>query len=278
MFNQARKIRDKYLELSMYPSIFCTGCGVGNVLNYSLRALDAEHIDLDRTVFVSGIGCSSRLPGYIDADGLHTTHGRAIAFATGIKTADPDLTVVIFTGDGDAAGIGGNHLIHAARRTVDLTVVCINNFNYGMTGGQVSPTTPLTGRTTTTPYGNLETPFDLCSLVMGAGASYVARWTLGYPYETVKAVREGLQNRGFSFIEMLVPCPTGYAKRQKLPEGRETWDWYKKSTILRSKYLALTKEERARETRIVIGRLRHEPRAEFTATYRQLVDRLSRKQ
>ncbi|MCJ2540921.1 MAG: thiamine pyrophosphate-dependent enzyme, partial [Candidatus Thermoplasmatota archaeon] len=193
MFNKADHIREKYLELNMYPSIFCTGCGIGNVLNYSLRALDAEKIDLDKTVFVSGIGCSSRLPGYIDADGLHTTHGRALAFATGIKTADPDLHVVIFTGDGDAAGIGGNHLIHAARRNVDLTVICVNNFTYGMTGGQVSPTTPVASKTTTTPYGNVELPFDLCDLVIGAGASYVARWTLGYPYETIRATREAAE-------------------------------------------------------------------------------------
>jgi 2-oxoglutarate ferredoxin oxidoreductase subunit beta len=277
MFNQAAHIREKYLEMNMYPSIFCTGCGIGNVLNYSLRALDAEHIDLDRTVFVSGIGCSSRLPGYIDADGLHTTHGRAIAFATGIKTADPDLTVVIFTGDGDAAGIGGNHLIHAARRNVDLTVICVNNFNYGMTGGQVSPTSPVTAKTTTTPYGNVEIPFDLCSLVMGAGASYVSRWTLGYPYETVKAVREGLRNKGFSFIEMLVPCPTGYQKHQKIPDGRETWDWYKEKTILRGKYKKLSKAERAKETRILIGKLRDETRPEFCATYAELVRRVSGK-
>ncbi len=274
MFNKADHIREKYLELNMYPSIFCTGCGIGNVLNYSLRALDAEKIDLDKTVFVSGIGCSSRLPGYIDADGLHTTHGRALAFATGIKTADPDLHVVIFTGDGDAAGIGGNHLIHAARRNVDLTVICVNNFTYGMTGGQVSPTTPVASKTTTTPYGNVELPFDLCDLVIGAGASYVARWTLGYPYETIRATREALRKKGFSFLEMLVPCPTGYTKRQKMKEGRETWDWYKESTILKRKYLKLSKEERAEETRIVIGKLKDVDKPEFTAQYADLVERI----
>ena len=274
MFNKANHIRDRYLEMDMYPSIFCTGCGIGNVLNYSLRALDAEKFDLDKTVFVSGIGCSSRMPGYLDADGLHTTHGRALAFATGVKTADPDLNVVIFTGDGDAAGIGGNHLIHAARRNVDLTVICINNFNYGMTGGQVSPTTPLTSKTSTTPYGNVELPFDLCDLVIGAGASYVARWTLGYPYETIKATREALRNKGFSFLEMLVPCPTGFTKHKKVKEGRETWDWYKDMTILRREYMKLSKEERAKETRIVIGKLKDVDKPEFTDQYAQLVARL----
>jgi 2-oxoglutarate ferredoxin oxidoreductase subunit beta len=277
MFNQARNIREDYLEMAMYPSIFCTGCGIGNVLNYALRAIDAEHIDLDNVVFVSGIGCSSRMPGYIDADGLHTTHGRALAFATGIKTANPDLTVIIFTGDGDAAGIGGNHLIHAARRNVDLTVICINNFIYGMTGGQVSPTTPTDMKSTTTPYGNMELPFDLSQLCIGAGASYVSRWTLGYPHETVKAIREGLRNRGFSFLEMLVPCPTGYGKRQKMREGRETWDWYKENTILRSKYMKLSKAERAAEHRHIIGKLRDVTRPEFTDTYKALVEELASK-
>jgi 2-oxoglutarate ferredoxin oxidoreductase subunit beta len=252
MFNKADHIRETYLEMTMYPSIFCTGCGIG-----------------------SGIGCSSRLPGYIDADGLHTTHGRALAFATGVKTADPDLTVMIFTGDGDAAGIGGNHLIHAARRNVDLTVVCINNYIYGMTGGQVSPTSPVDSKTTTTPFGNVELPFDLCDLVIGAGASYVARWTLGYPYETIKSVREGLRNPGFSFIEMLVPCPTGFTKRQKMKEGRDTWDWYKDQTITRRRYKKMTREERAAETRTVIGKLKDVRRPEFCETYAQLVESLS---
>ncbi|MEN8151557.1 MAG: thiamine pyrophosphate-dependent enzyme, partial [Planctomycetota bacterium] len=153
MFNKAKNIKENWLRQEMWPSIFCTGCGIGNVLNYALRAVEANGIGIDDVVFCSGIGCSSRLPGYIESDGLHTTHGRAIAFATGVKMANPDLTVVVFTGDGDCAGIGGNHFIHAARRNVDLTVICVNNYTYGMTGGQVSPTTPSGGMTTTTPYG-----------------------------------------------------------------------------------------------------------------------------
>ncbi len=146
MFNKAKEIKEKYLRKEMWPSIFCTGCGIGNVLNYTLRAIDSVKLDIDRVVFCSGIGCSSRLPGYIEADGLHTTHGRAIAFATGVKLAAPDLNVVVFTGDGDLAGIGGNHFIHAARRNIDLLVILVNNFIYGMTGGQNAPTTPLTAR------------------------------------------------------------------------------------------------------------------------------------
>jgi len=141
MFRKSKHIRETYLEQGMWPSIFCQACGIGTVLNCALRAIDKIGLNIDRSVFVSGIGCSSRLPGYIDADGLHTTHGRAIAFATGVKLADPDLNVIVFTGDGDLAGIGGNHFIHAARRNVDMTVICVNNYNYGMTGAQVSPTT-----------------------------------------------------------------------------------------------------------------------------------------
>jgi 2-oxoglutarate ferredoxin oxidoreductase subunit beta len=218
----------------MWPSIFCTGCGIGNVLNYALRAIDEIGLDIDRTVFCSGIGCSSRLPGYVEADGLHTTHGRSIAFATGVKLASPELKVIVFTGDGDLIGIGGNHFIHAARRNVDMTVICVNNYNYGMTGGQVSPTTPVEGKTTTTPYGNLEEPFDMCRLAIGAGAPYVARWTVGYPYETIKAIEAAIQSPGFAFVELLIPCPTGYGKENRLRDAAASWDWSGRSGTPRS--------------------------------------------
>ncbi|MFP4081577.1 MAG: thiamine pyrophosphate-dependent enzyme [Candidatus Aminicenantes bacterium] len=276
MFNKAKHIREKYIKEKMYPSIFCTGCGVGNVLNYALRAVDACSLDIDKVAFVSGIGCSSRLPGYIEADGLHTTHGRALAFATGIKTANPELTVIVFTGDGDLAAIGGNHFIHAARRNVDMTVICVNNYNYGMTGGQGSPTTPLEKLTTTTPFGNVEDPFDLSRLAIGAGAPYAARWCLGYPYETVTAVQKGIQKKGFSFIELLVPCPTGYGKRNEMKEGREGWHWYKKNTILKSQYLALSKKERENNRKIVIGELQNIQKGEFTEKWSNLVARARR--
>jgi 2-oxoglutarate ferredoxin oxidoreductase subunit beta len=274
MFNKAKHIREKYIKEDMYPSIFCTGCGVGNVMNYALRAMDSCGLDMDTVVCVSGIGCSSRIPGYVEADALHTTHGRAIAFATGIKTADPDLTVIVFTGDGDCVGIGGNHFIHAARRNVDLTVICINNFNYGMTGGQVSPTTPADKWTTTTPYGNIEAPFDISRLAIGAGAPFVARWCTGYPYETVQAIADGLRKPAFAFVELLVPCPTGFGKRNEMPEGRDAWGWYKKNTILRSKYEALDPEAKEAEQRIVIGELQNLDRPEFTARWRELTERV----
>jgi 2-oxoglutarate ferredoxin oxidoreductase subunit beta len=274
VFNQAKKIREKYIREEMWPSIFCTGCGVGNVLNYTLRAIDGLQFDLDQTVFCSGIGCSSRLPGYIHADGLHTTHGRAIAFATGVKQSNPDLNVIVFTGDGDMAGIGGNHFIHAARRNVDLTVICVNNYTYGMTGGQVSPTTPVESTSTTTPYGNLEEPFDLCKLAIGAGAPYVARWTVGYPYETLHAIEAALRKPGFGFVELLMPCPTGYGKENRLREARKSWDWYRENTITRPDLARLGDEERAANRKIVIGTLWDAEKPEYTERWERFVTEL----
>ncbi len=274
VFNQATKIREKYIREAMWPSIFCTGCGIGNVLNYTLRAIDSIGLDIDSTVFCSGIGCSSRLPGYIDADGLHTTHGRAIAFATGVKLARPELNVIVFTGDGDLAGIGGNHFIHAARRNVDMTVICINNYNYGMTGGQVSPTTPVESLSTTTPYGNIEEPFDLCRLAIGAGAPYVARWTMGYPYETVAAIETAIRKRGFGFLEILAPCTTGYGKSNALRDARSNWDWYKQNSITRAELDKLSPEQRAANRKMVIGTLWDTKKPEYLERWQELVQGL----
>ncbi|MBC8478517.1 2-oxoacid:ferredoxin oxidoreductase subunit beta [bacterium] len=273
MFNKALNIH-KYLRRDMYPSIFCVGCGVGSVLNHTLRAVDELKLDMDKSVFVSGIGCSSRLPGYIDGNGLHTTHGRAIAFATGVKLANPELNVIIFTGDGDCAAIGGNHLIHAARRNLNLTVIEMNNFNYGMTGGQTSPTTPRGSNTTTSPYGNFEEPFDLADLVVGAGATFVARWPLGYPYETIACIKKGIAHQGFSFIEILIPCPTGYTDKNDLKTNKEIWEWYRGNTILRSKYKLLNEQEQDQNHKLVIGELRNVQRKEYTTEWAKLVNRL----
>ncbi len=271
MFKQAEQIRSQYLRQSMWPSIFCTGCGIGNVLNYTLRAIDGVGLDIDKTVFCSGIGCSSRLPGYVEADGLHTTHGRAIGFATGVKLASPELSVIVFTGDGDMAGIGGNHFIHAARRNVDMTVICVNNYNYGMTGGQVSPTTPAEGMTTTTPYGNIEEPFDLCRLAIGAGAPFVARWTVGYPYETILCIEAALTKKGFSFVELLNPCPTGYGKGNELRDATKAWAWYKENSITRTELAKLGPEERAANRKIVIGTLWEAEKPEYCERWAELV-------
>lgn len=199
--------RDKYVRSQ--PSAFCPGCGGGIILNCFVRALDDLGIDIDQVLAVSGIGCSAWIPSpNFNGDTLHTTHGRAIAFATGAKAFNPDLTTVVFTGDGDGAGIGGNHLIHAARRNIDMTVILVNNMSYAMTGGQIAPTT-LHGETTvTSPYGNPESPFDITRLVQAAGATYVAKWSTYHVLELTRSIKEAIQHKGFSFIEILSQCPT----------------------------------------------------------------------
>jgi len=189
----------------------------------------------EETVFVSGIGCSSRASGYIVTDSLHTTHGRALAFATGVKLSNPDLKVVVFTGDGDLAAIGGNHFIHACRRNIDITVICMNNQIYGMTGGQGSPTTPTGALSTTTPYGSKEPAFDLSELAVAAGANYVARWTSYHVKELTRAILAGLRTPGLSFIETMVQCPTNFGRRNKLRQVIDQVEYMKNHTVLRQK-------------------------------------------
>jgi 2-oxoglutarate ferredoxin oxidoreductase subunit beta len=174
--------------------------------------------DLDKVAIVSGIGCTGRIAGYVRLDSFHTTHGRAIPFATGLKIANPDLKVVVISGDGDIAGIGGNHFIHAARRNLGITVVCVNNFNYGMTGGQVGPTTPHEARAVTAQYGNYEYPFNLPYLAAASGASFVARWTVLHARQLDWTLRKALTHPGFSFVEIIAPCSTAYSRWN--PEGR----------------------------------------------------------
>jgi 2-oxoglutarate ferredoxin oxidoreductase subunit beta len=223
---------DRFLKEGRIPHIWCSGCGIGIAFNAFVRALDKGKFDCDKTVVVSGIGCSGRAAGYLNLDTYHTTHGRAIPFATGLKLANPRLKVVVFSGDGDLFAIGGNHIIHAARRNVDMTVICINNFNYGMTGGQGGPTTPLEARTTTTPYGCAENPFNLIYMAEAAGAVYVARWTVLHTYEMRDAMMEGMNRRGFSFIEVISPCPTGYARRNKLGSSLDLMRFYRDNSYL----------------------------------------------
>lgn len=256
MIKDAETLRKKYLRDSMFPTIFCDGCGIGNVLQYTLWALESLQLDIDRTVFVSGIGCSSRLPGYINADGLHTTHGRALAFATGVKVANPDLNVIVFTGDGDCAGIGGNHFIHAIRRNINLTVIAVNNFTYGMTGGQVAPTTPQGSFTTTTPYGNAEAPFDMSDMARVIGAPYVARWPVTYPYQPIKSIEAGIQKNGFAFVEILAPCPTAYGRRNKLRNIEQAWQWYREHVVLIDEYERIEKFGTPEEKQSLVGKIK----------------------
>ena len=225
----------KYLRLDKFPHIWCPGCGNGIILRGIVQAIDDLGLEQDDVSVVSGIGCSSRSPGYLDFNTLHTAHGRAIAFATGIKLAKPELNVMVITGDGDCAAIGGNHLIHAARRNIDLTVVVFNNNIYGMTSGQYSPLTPYGSYATTAPYGNIEQQFDLCGLVASAGATYVARTTAYHAVQIPKLIRDGIKNKGFSFIEIIVNCHTYYGRRNKMREAIKMLEWQKESAVPISK-------------------------------------------
>ncbi|HHT9119131.1 MAG TPA: thiamine pyrophosphate-dependent enzyme [Candidatus Hypogeohydataceae bacterium YC41] len=223
----------KYLRKETLPLPFCPGCGHGIVLSAILRAIEASGIDIKDMLFVSGIGCAGWIPSpHIRADTMHVTHGRPIAFATGAKLFNPRLKVMVVSGDGDLASIGGNHLIHAARRDIDMVVVCANNEIYGMTGGQVSPTTGLGVKTTTTLAGNIEPPLDLCKLVEAAGASYVARSTVFHLEHLISLLKRALNLKGFSFIDALSPCPTQYGRRNLYASAAEQLKDLEKRCIL----------------------------------------------
>ena len=224
---------DALLRQDRLPHIWCPGCGLGSVLHSFLTALIKSELPLDKVVIVSGIGCTGRTAGYVKLDSFHTTHGRAIPFATGLKLANPELKVVVFSGDGDLTSIGGNHLIHAARRNMDLTVICVNNFIYGMTGGQVAPTTPISARTSTSPRGNFEAPFNLPHLVSAAGAIYVARWTAMDVRRLEKAMVEALKKKGFSFVEAITPCPTQFGRKNRQGTGLAQMNYYRDNSIIK---------------------------------------------
>lgn len=207
---------EQYLRPGVGVTTFCPGCGEAILMGLILRAIDELQLNMDDMLFVSGIGCAAWIPSpHFNADTLHTLHGRTIAFATGAKLVNPKLKVVVISGDGDLADIGGNHLIHGARRNIDLTVICANNMIYGMTGGQVCSTTPMGAFSMTTHEGNPYRPFDLCRLVKAAGATYVARYSVTQPFALIDSIKKALQTKGFSFVEALAPCPTQFGRRNR---------------------------------------------------------------
>ncbi len=216
MTEEMEHLLSDYLRMDRLPHIWCAGCGLGIILHSYVEAIQELSMDLDKIVTVSGIGCAGRASGYVNTDAFHTTHGRALPFATGISISRPDLKTVVISGDGDLFAIGGNHLIHAARRNVDMLVICSNNFNYGMTGAQYGPTTPPNTRTPTSPYGSIENPFNLVALVASSGATMVSRWTVYHVYHLKNAIKKGLQKKGFSFIEVISPCTTGFGRLNRL--------------------------------------------------------------
>lgn len=263
----------RYLRRERLPHIFCAGCGNGIVLNSFFKGMEMAGIDFDNIAMVSGIGCSSRIPGYVNCDSLHTTHGRPISFATGLKLGNPSLDVVVFTGDGDAAAIGGNHLIHGARRNIDMTVICINNSIYGMTGGQISPTSPEGSYGSTAPYGALEDPFDLAELVTAAGASYVARWTTAHPLQLANSIKKGLKNRGFSFIEAISQCPTYFGRKNRMRSPVEMMRFMKENSLNRRKALKMEPDDV--EGKIIVGEFANRPQPELCEKICSMVDEKS---
>ncbi len=223
-----------YLRQDRIPHIWCPGCGIGTSLNCFCRALTESELDLDKVAIVSGIGCTGRTAGYLNLDSFHTTHGRAIPFATGLKLSNPELNVVVYSGDGDLFAIGGNHFFHAARRNMDLLVICVNNFTYGMTGGQVAPTTPIGPTQTTMPLGNFENPFNLPFIADACGATYVSRWTVYHVRQLAKAMKEAMGKKGFRFIEVMSPCPTLYSRRNRLGDGVDQVKYYKEKSVVKN--------------------------------------------
>ena len=244
----------KYIRPSGLKTANCPGCGNGILSQSILRAIDEENISIDDFVFVSGIGCAAWIPSpFFHADTLHTTHGRPIAFATGVKLAAPDRRVMVISGDGDLLAIGGNHFIHAARRNIDMVVVCVNNYIYGMTGGQAAPTTPYGLRTETTPYGNVENSFDISGLAIAAGATFVARWTVYQALQITKTLRKALNHRGFSLIEIMSHCPVQFGRKTGSGSSTKMFESFKDDSVPAAKAAGMSSGDL--EGKIVVGEL-----------------------
>jgi 2-oxoglutarate ferredoxin oxidoreductase subunit beta len=260
----------KYLRSSKrFPHIWCAGCGIGIFMQALIRAIDGMGYGKDDIVLISGIGCSGRLPVYVDFNTLHTTHGRALTFATGIKLANPRLKVITVMGDGDAIAIGGNHLIHAARRNVEITTFVINNQVYGMTGGQVSPTTPFGVKTTSSPYGNLEPDFDICHIVEAAGASLVARSTVYHTQLLNRLINRAIKKKGFSLVEVVAPCVTFSGRFLGIDSPVDVMQWQKDNAVTMDK--AKTMSEAELEGKIITGLLVDRDRPTYDEQYEKLL-------
>jgi 2-oxoglutarate ferredoxin oxidoreductase subunit beta len=248
-----------------FPHVLCAGCGHGIVLGTLIRSIHSLAIPKDDVVIVAGIGCSGRLAVYVDFNTVHTTHGRALTFATGIKMANPKLNVICIMGDGDALSIGGNHLIHAARRNIGLTALILNNNIYGMTGGQSSPATPEGSTTMTNPYGQLDSSFDTVALARGAGAGYVARGTVFHVKRLEKLMVEAISRPGFSLVEAITPCHTQYGRKNRYKTPVDMYKWLKKAAVPIDRYEEMSAEQR--EGRLPIGVFAADDRPGFEERY-----------
>jgi 2-oxoglutarate ferredoxin oxidoreductase subunit beta len=254
-----------------FPTIFCPGCGVGQVLNYTLHAVDRmikeDGISRERFFFATGVGCSARITSqYLGFDCIWSLHGRAPAVATGALLARPELKGIVFTGDGDAGAIGGNHFIHVCRRNLDMTLICMNNGLYGMTGGQSAPTTPRGFPSTTTPYGNVEREFDLCEMAVTSGATYVARWTTAHPQQCIEAILKGVRKKGLAFIEIMTQCPTHWKQAPA-----EMMKDYRTRSVRRPK---AGEEKRLQKNQFWVGEFVDKDQPEWLETYQKIIDRM----
>jgi 2-oxoglutarate/2-oxoacid ferredoxin oxidoreductase subunit beta len=263
-----------YFRQDTLPHIWCPGCGHGTATGALVRAIQRLGLDKNKICVVSGIGCSSRAVGYLDFDTVHTAHGRALAFATGIKLARPEMKVIVMTGDGDCAAIGGNHFIHAARRNIEITTIVMNNSIYGMTSGQYSPMTPKGMYGTTAPYGNLERSFDLCELAKAAGATYVGRSTSYHVPLLIDLIEAALRNKGFSVVEALVQCPTYLGRKNKIGGAVQMLERFRDGTVNVKAAAHLPPEKL--EGKILIGELRNESAPEYSAEYKAMASKVRR--
>lgn len=259
---------DDYLIKEKLPLFWCKGCGNGIVLQAILRAFEKLQLNKNNTVVVTGIGCWGKADDYINTNTFHGTHGRALAFATGIKLANPDLKVIALVGDGDGATIGGNHLIHASRRNVDITTIMVNNLNYGMTGGQYSGTTPDDSITTTSSYGHIESGFDVCKLVEAAGAPFVARSTTYNAVQLSQFIVEAIQKKGFSFVEAISQCPVHFGRSNGMLKPVEIINWIKLNSITIKQAEKLTNKEL--ENKFVIGKFVDKEKLDYSTKYKRV--------
>lgn len=263
---------DKYFRPGRLPHLWCGGCGNGIVLAAMIEAVDRLGPTKDEVAFISGIGCSSRASGYVDFNTANTLHGRALPIASGLKMARPEMTVIVASGDGDCAAIGGNHLIHAARRNIDLTLVVFNNSIYGMTGGQYSPLTPVGSRATTAPYLTMEPTFDLLELARAAGATFTARATTYHAPLLEKVIEQGIRHKGFSIIEAVAACPTNFGRQNKIGAPAAMMEWQKEHGVMKAAWEKLSPEERQEKFPIGVLSERNDVK-EYTAAYEEILQR-----
>jgi len=254
-----------------FPHLWCAGCGIGIVMGSILRSVQKLELVQDDVAVISGIGCTGRMPVYMDFNTMHTTHGRALAFATGLKLARPAMEIIVVMGDGDALAIGGNHFIHAARRNIDLTAIVVNNNIYGMTGGQSSPTTPLAAKSATAPYGHIEQPFPVCDLAVAAGASFVARSTVYHVTELDRIMEKALEKNGFSVVEVASYCHTTFGRANNLRSPIEMMRRLKENSVTAK--AAARSEAEVDEQQIVRGILHDVEKPEFTELYDEVIER-----